>query len=96
MLHGLSDESRLDIGRHGDVEDFDIRIREKLCKVTMDPWNLMLLGDGPGGFLTSGSDGHRIESRLPVRNEMTVSHDEAGPSTPNPPIATLWEPRSII
>lgn len=69
---GGFDESELGIWRHGDIENLDIRIVEKLFVVFVDGGNSMAVPDASGVLEGAGCNCDGIEASLAIGDEMTI------------------------
>jgi len=76
LLHRFGDNLQLNIGRHRDIDDRNARVAQQLPVVVIDAADVVSRGHGLRVRPVARRDCDRIESRLAIRNEMAVGHDE--------------------
>src|SRR5205085_8084344 len=78
LLDGGPDEAGLEARRHGDVHYLDVGVGEEVVGVDVDVRDAVQPGDFAGVLGVARGDGDGVEAGLPVGDEVTVAHDEAG------------------
>ena len=95
-LDGLADQVRLGVRRDGHVEDFDGLVGEQVVVGVVDLHHAALGGDGAGGGRVARGDGDRVEPGVPVRDQVAVADDEAGPGAADAPVLAAGELRQVV
>src|SRR5262249_14069504 len=95
-LHDLADQGRLQVGRHGDVQNFDGRIGEEGIDAIVDFGDLVLLGGGAGMLDIARGDGYGIETGLTVGNQVAIAHNEAGAEAADAKVLAARQLRQIL
>ena len=69
-LDDFADDFQLYVGRHGDVDHFDVRIVQQLAVVVVGVGQLVAGGHFFGALQRLRADGDRVEARVPVGHQM--------------------------
>src|SRR5205085_3041486 len=96
LLDGGPDEAGLEARRHGDVHYLDVGVGEEVVGVDVDVRDAVQPGDFAGVLGVARGDGDGVEAGLPVGDEVTVAHDEAGPDAADAEVLAAGQTRQVV
>ena len=89
------DDSGLDIGRHRDVDDFHMRVCDKVFHGLVDGGDPVLVGDRLCGGEVSTGDGNGVKSGGEVGGEVAFGEDESCAYATDADAEVFWEGREV-
>ena len=95
-LNRFAYDFQLNVRRHGDVDDFDFGIVEEISIITVRLRKAVPIRDRFRVIKIPRGNRDRIETRLSIRDEVAVGHDEAGTDAADRNVLPLRHPRPVL